>query len=421
MATLKTAPLNQAHESRAQTLITSAFAGTPGRLRLLGAISVVACLAFGVAGFFFVNHLDNSLGEERAHAAQLVRIQTIRTSLVKADANATNAFLVGGLEPADARAGYIDGIKTAAATLAEASTAESGTNSQLQAVNEVLATYTGLVESARANNRQGFPIGAAYLRQASQTLRDDALPQLEALVGAERDRVDHSSNDVGNGQDGLLLVLVAVVAALIVVQVWLFRRTNRVFNPLLAAATVLVLLTGVISLGVIGWSRDRDNQAREGPYAQTVALATVRIDGFDAKSSESLTLIARGSGQAFEDHFQAVATEAGNAARQVADSDTTRTFRAYLARHVEVRSADDGGKYEQAVKLATGTGAANTAFAEFETASGRALTAQSTKLADDLAHARFPLLALSLLLLFAGLAAAVAARQGIALRLAEYR
>src|SRR4029079_1596910 len=113
-------------------------------------------------------------------------------------------FLVGGLEPADARAGYVEGIKTAAATLAEASTAESGKNPQLQAVNEVLATYTGLVESARANNRQGFPIGAAYLRQASQTLRDDALPRLEALVNDERNRVDGSSNAVGNGQDGLL-------------------------------------------------------------------------------------------------------------------------------------------------------------------------------------------------------------------------
>ena len=83
------------------------------------------------SGFLLVNHLDNSLGEERAHAAQLVRIQTIRTSLVKADANATNAFLVGGLEPADARAGYVDGINTAAATLADASNADSGSAAKL--------------------------------------------------------------------------------------------------------------------------------------------------------------------------------------------------------------------------------------------------------------------------------------------------
>ncbi len=50
-----------------------------------------------------------------------MRIQTIRTNLVKADANATNAFLVGGLEPPAVRDAYTNGIATAARTLAEAS------------------------------------------------------------------------------------------------------------------------------------------------------------------------------------------------------------------------------------------------------------------------------------------------------------
>ena len=419
---MQTAPGSQHHESRAQTLIASAFAGTPGRLRLFGAVAMIVCVIYGIAGFLLVNHLDNSLGQERAHAAQLVRIQTIRTSLVKAEANATNAFLVGGLEPADARKGYVEGIDAAAATLAEASNAESGSDAQrLQAVNKVLTTYTGLIESARANNRQGFPIGAAYLRQASKSIRDEALPPLAELVSAERKKVDDASNTVGNVQDGLLLVLLVVVVGLVGTQVWLYRRTHRVINPFLAAATTMVVLTGVVALGVIGWSRDRDNQAREGPYAQTVALATVRIDGFDAKSSESLTLIAHGSGQTFEERFRSVAAEASQALPGAADPDTQETLRAYLARHITVRALDDGGKYEQAVLLATGNGQANVAFAEFEAASGRALTTRSTKLSDDLAHARFPLLALSLLLLAAGVAAAFASRQGIAQRLQEYR
>ena len=129
---------------------------------------------------------------------------------MKADANATNAFLVGGLEPADARAGYVDGINTAAATLAAASNADSGSAAKLQAVNKVLTNYAGLVESARANNRQGFPIGAAYLRQASKSIRDDALPPLADLVSAERNRVDSSANTVANAQDGVLLLLVVV-------------------------------------------------------------------------------------------------------------------------------------------------------------------------------------------------------------------
>jgi hypothetical protein len=418
---LKTAAANQDHESRARALIADAFAGTPGRLRLLGAVSVTSCLVFGVVGFLVVNHLDHSLGQERAHAAQLVRIQTIRTSLVKADANATNAFLVGGLEPADAHAGYVEGINSAAVTLAAASNADAGSAKELEAVNKVLAVYTGLIESARANNRQGFPIGAAYLRQASKSIRDDALPPLETLVSAERKRVDSSASTVGSAQDEALLLLVGVIVCLLLTQIWLFRRTHRMFNPPIALASVLVLVAGIISLAVIGWSRSRDDTARRGAYTQTVALATVRIDGFDAKSSESLTLIARGSGQPFEDRFKSVTAEARTALGAVADRRTKSSFATYLARHAAVRAADNGGKYEAAVAMATGNGAANAAFGEFETTSGRALTTQSTQLSDDLAHARFPLLVLSLLLLVAGVIAAIVARRGIAQRLQEYR
>jgi hypothetical protein len=421
MSTVQTAPPGPPHESRARVLIADAIAGTPGRLRLLTAVAVVACLLYGVGGFLIVNRLDHALGSTRAHAAQLVRIQTIRTNLVKADANATNAFLVGGLEPADARAGYVDGINTAAATLAEATNADARSAKKLQAVNQVLATYTGLVESARANNRQGFPIGAAYLRQASKSIRDDALPPLADLVRDERDQVASSANTVGNAQDGILILLAVVVVSLVIIQIWLFRRTHRVLNPSLVLATIVVVVVGVLALAVMGWSRSRDDQARKGPYAQTVALATVRIDAFDAKSSESLTLIARGSGQPFEDRFKLVAADANSAIVNVADAGTRSAFAAYLERHARVRSADDGGQHDQAVALATGKGAANTAFGKFEATSRRELDRQSGNLSDDLAHARFPLLLLSLLLLIGGVLAAVAGRRGIALRLQEYR
>ena len=39
-----------------------------------------------------------------------MRIQAIRTNLTQADAAATNAFLVGGLEPPATRAAYLAGL-----------------------------------------------------------------------------------------------------------------------------------------------------------------------------------------------------------------------------------------------------------------------------------------------------------------------
>ena len=45
-----------------------------------------------------------------ADTDQLIRVQAIQTNLLRADADATNAFLVGGLEPAEQRAAYDDAI-----------------------------------------------------------------------------------------------------------------------------------------------------------------------------------------------------------------------------------------------------------------------------------------------------------------------
>ena len=44
-----------------------------------------------------------------------------------------------------------------------------------------LAAYTGLVEAARANNVQGFPIGSAYLREASSLMQTKLLPEAKKI------------------------------------------------------------------------------------------------------------------------------------------------------------------------------------------------------------------------------------------------
>jgi hypothetical protein len=398
------------------------LAGTPGRLRVFGAVAVTACLLFGGLGFVTTTRLNDALGETQGRTEQLVRIQTIRTSLVAADANATNAFLVGGLEPTAARRGYTTGIRQAATTLAQASSADAGDAAKLRSVNTVLADYAGLIESARANNRQGFPIGAAYLRQASALIRAKALPTLEELVASDQDAVQRAADSADQAQVAMFLLFLVVLIALLITQFWLFRRTRRVLNLPLAVGTVAVLVSGVVALGAMAWSQSIARDARRGPYEGTVALATARINAFDAKSAESLTLIARGSGQTYEDSFITLATTAkGSLIGVRLAAPTANALSQYLASHDDVRTADNGGDWDSAVRLATGTGAANQAFTTFEVTSGRALQHEATQLSDDLDRARTPLFALSWLLLIVGLGASIAASRGIAQRLREYR
>jgi hypothetical protein len=171
---------------------SAGLATTPGRLALATTVAVVACLLLGVTGFLAGNGQSAALHDAQRDAAQLVGTQELRNDLVSADATATNAFLVGGLEPAEARERYEASLSEAAQAVPSlAATARgSGEAADLAAVSDSVQRYAGLVESARANNRQGFPVGAAYLDQASAALRDEVLPTIDEVAVSTSQRVD---------------------------------------------------------------------------------------------------------------------------------------------------------------------------------------------------------------------------------------
>src|SRR5260370_34882474 len=48
-------------------------------------------------------------------------------------------------------------------------------------VNAQLSVYTGLVETARTNNRAGNPVGSSYLSEASALMQTQSLPDAQRL------------------------------------------------------------------------------------------------------------------------------------------------------------------------------------------------------------------------------------------------
>ena len=112
--------------------------------------------------------------------------QQIYQSLSDADATEAAAFLAG-LEPPAARQRYLADVARAASYL-EAATAAAGGQGQahrLTVLSTELPVYTGLVESARADNRLGLPVGAAYLAEASELMRSRLLPAPRPLPAGE--------------------------------------------------------------------------------------------------------------------------------------------------------------------------------------------------------------------------------------------
>jgi hypothetical protein len=398
-----------------------ALSQTPRRLRLLTVGVLIAGILFGVVGGACFTLQARALSKAGANADQLVRVQQIQTDLLSADATATNAFLVGGLEPPAQREQYDRLISEASELIAAAADAQPADAAALSALNDDVVTYASTIELARANNRQGFPIGAQYLRTASAGLRADALPILDTLVSVNTDRAtEEMSARPGWWFEGIGLVLLAGVVLVMIFVARTFRRTINVGLLVAAVIMLVVLVGGAIALGQTGSAL---NGLQTDALQPLSATAQARIRGNDAKANESLTLISRGSGASFEQAWKDSAAVVADSLARVDDTNLTNKWTAYADVHTQIRKLDDGGQWDKAVALATGTGdqSANATFSAFDTA-GIAVVDQLAKdLGSGLSTPRNGMIIAAVLALAAGVAAALLGRRGLAQRLREYR
>src|SRR5262249_36272236 len=155
---------------------------------------------------------------------QLNDAQDVYVHLADADATASNAFLrcsagvCGHRFENDAalQKRYEDDVTAATAVLPalarRANTADAKT--AVATITKALAVYTGYVEAARANNRQGFPVGAAYLHEASTLIRSVVLPAATTVYEDAQVQLDASDQAGGSSTETSAVVTIGVIVGL---------------------------------------------------------------------------------------------------------------------------------------------------------------------------------------------------------------
>ncbi|NQX15366.1 hypothetical protein [Rathayibacter sp. VKM Ac-2857] len=423
------APAQAAPAARRPNLLSRATSTTPRTLRLLLVLTALAAVLFGVFAQQAASLQARAAEEARQQAAQLVGVQDVRNLLVDANAIAANTFLVGGLEPAEQRQTYVDNLAGASSRIAELAATHPDDAGTLAKVATKLTTYSGLIEQARANNRQGFPVGSAYLDQASSQLtgEEGILADLNGLVTRGADRVA-AAYDTVRFSVLLLIGSLAMLLLLVAAQVWLARRTHRYLNRPLATATGLLLLVGIGGTILLGSIGGRAAAVRADPYQATLVVSQALTAASDAKSLESFTLIKRGSGAALETEFQAAAKDAGDRLQAgvedgIVDGALLTELNAWLDLHGAIREQDDGGNWDEAVRLATATGdgTANAAFTAFANDARTAIVDDADATRTELDDGSTTASIASWILLAAGLVGALLAWRGVSQRLEEYR
>lgn len=408
-------------------LVRRGLEGTPGKLRLAAALSVVVCLAFALVGGYAFLSWGAALDDAKADAAQLVRVQNIQTSMNAADAAASNGVLSGGIERPQAVQAYAKARSEAGTLLAQAAGANAADAKALEAVNDAIITYAGLVERARAENRSQLPVGTAYLRQARQVLTTQIVPALQNLAQANQQRVSDAYASANRASalfgGAVALGLVGLAGS----QLWLARRTHRIVNVPLAVATVAVLVAGVAGWASLATTARRADTAASKPYAASVALAQARTAAYDAKSQESLRLINRGNGASYEKQYDLDVAAVRAALTQAEAAGATDSGRAefdeWTKVHDKIKAADLGNTWSEARDLAVTSdpGGSNALFTAFGDASGAALTTQVDDFGAVLSTTRTLMVFMGWLSLALGVLAAVGAYAGVSQRLEEYR
>lgn len=347
---------------------------TPGRLFVIGVALVVLSLLTGLVGAITLQQKQTTIDRLIEHREPVAAAsQQIYRSLSDADATAASAFLAGGNPPEVLRERYELDIAQAGANLAKAAADVAGepkAQAQVDQLSQQLPVYTGLVETARAYNRQGFPAGAAYLREASGLMRAKLLPAAQELYSIDFRRLAEEQAQARSFPWFAVALVLALLGALLVAQRYLTRRTNRLLNVGLMVASISVLVGlvwGTVAL-MIESASVADGQ--ESGTRQVELAVQARIVALKMRANETLTLVARGDGAAYEDEWKALVSEISGSERknllvrvgEVAADDESRAVLEqargnvadWLELHGTVREQDEGGEYQQAVTTAIG-------------------------------------------------------------------
>lgn len=394
-----------------------AYVDTPRLLNRWQLIGMSVAILFGIVSALVQFLSWQADGRAADDTEQLVRVQEIQSSLLRADALATNAFLLGGLEDPDKRAEYDAAVESVLRLTTAAADAQPADREALSALNVEVTDYATAVAQARDNSRQGFPVGAEYLSEASTELRSEALPILKNLVRANTDRAEGAMA----AQHPIWLFLLGV--AVLVLLVWLNRELARHFrrriNKGVAVAAAIVLGVTVVT-AVLAWARDSSNDdLLAGDFKSADSQANARTAANDAKANESLRLIKRGSGAAFEDKWQEAAEKVD---KSLARPGVGENWQTYLERHQEIVDLDENGDWEGAVALATNSDdqSSTAPFDAFDADLKKGVAQASEATTDDLRSGRVFALLLSGLTLLLGIGAAVAVARGIGERRREF-
>jgi hypothetical protein len=280
------------------------------------------------------------------------------------DAQVANVLLVGAssrlaADRSQDMATYASDRAAADEDLQQATVTEAGDAAEgsLRLVLERMGQYEALAADAILTDQTAGAAGAAgsaagrapaaslaYYRQATDLMRTGILPEVGALTTVSASSLD-AGYQAGLATAGTGLAMVAVtgaalLAALVVTQLYLFTRFRRLVNPALAAATLIAVV--LVALAATGLDAEAGHlkAAKQDAFDSILALTQARAVSYDANADESRYLVDPGRAAQYQQSFLTKSqqlADVGNVGIFGYDAALAADISAYSANNSDVR------------------------------------------------------------------------------------
>ncbi|OJZ73893.1 hypothetical protein BRW65_11000 [Mycobacterium paraffinicum] len=408
---------------------------TPGRILSIGIVLAVLGGICAFATSTTINHRQQVLTTVLNHTEPLsFAAGRLYTTLSVADAAAATAFIAEA-EPPPVRQRYEQAITDAAVAVTRAS---SGLTDEplvqlLGRINAELAVYTGLIEIARTNNREGNPVGSSYLSEASGLMQSTILPDAAQLYQATSERVDAETTASTQIPAPVILVVTATAVFGAFSHRWLARRTRRRINPGLVVGGLAILVM-VVWVGTALTISTAASRSAKNTAADSLRIVTnVAITAQQARADETLSLIRRGDEEKRKQSFyQRIDSMHSQLDQYMVRSDAVdkpdlegadQLLLRWRQANDRITSYISVGNYRAATQVALGSSEDDStpAFDKLEDQLVKAIEQSRNHLRNDVLSARSGLSGAQVGGVVLSLGAAIAVALGLWPRLREYR
>ena len=300
---------------------------TPKALTGCAALVITASAVFAVAATVTSSQVRSGFDAiGHSEAPQVVATNDLVYSLNDMDANLANVLMVGDkqLGPGIDRASFTKlfeqdrdaadhDLQLAAIHAGADGPAAQQVGQALDALGsyEALAAQVMFQDAGHADRPAGqVPADeSALFAKATDLMRQSVLPTAKTVAASNGTALE-SSYEARHGSAEAAVWWIAgsgvlLLATLGGIQLLLFRRTNRLINPALVAATVLIFALAIWGASTMSSSAEHLRGAKKDAYDSVAALTAAKALSTDANADESRIIVDPSRAAQYQDSFLA--------------------------------------------------------------------------------------------------------------------